>query len=137
MRWLLGCVLLLAFPARARDQSMDGVTAGVLVGGCAALAAYDVYLAGRDARTVSMVVRDTAWKANVVPYLAGALAGHFFLNGRTAENRWQLALATVPVVVLYDLLLHDSGRPVFRHPAIPFAAGLVVGGLLWRQSYSF
>src|SRR5216684_384376 len=124
MRWLL-LALMLASPARAeRSSSADVATAVVLGAAAAGLVAYDVYLATSGARTESMVVRDAAWKANVLPYLGGALAAHLFITRENPSNLWMVGLATVPIVVTYDLLAHDAGRAWWRHPGIAFGAGL-------------
>ncbi|SRR5216684_3117043 len=130
---ILSC--LTAGPARARDESLDGVTAGVLIGVSAGLIVYDVHLALSGNRTESMVVRDAAWRANVLPYMAGALAAHVFLTREKPPNLWMVGLATVPIVVTYDLLCHGAGRVWWRHPALAFGVGFGVGALTWSQAF--
>src|SRR5216684_2121020 len=135
MRWLL-LALMLASPARAeRSSSADVATAVVLGGVAVGLVAYDVYLATSGARTESMVVRDAAWRANVLPYLGGALAAHLFLTREKPPNLWMVGLATVPIVVTYDLLCHGAGRVWWRHPALAFGVGFGVGALTWSQAF--
>ncbi len=116
--------------------------------------AWDVYVGlvrskgGATApRTESMFLAEWARSFNVLPFLCGALVGHWWVQTPYPGPDyalWPVALAAAVCVFVWDLLCYPWGvkgatvrllQPAkwLRYPGLWLAFGVLVGWLFWGQ----
>jgi hypothetical protein len=86
--------------------------------------------------TVSMTMRDLAWKYVSFSALMGVLIGHwFFPSVNPAHHRVGNVLPILIALYLCDLawIKFGSGRMAWRYPGVWFTLGVVIGAKLWAQ----
>ncbi len=107
--------------------------------------AWDVYLGAKRQKTESMFLAEWARSFNVLPFLCGALVGHWFMQSSSPDYAlWPVALALAVCVFAWDLLCYPWGvkgatvtllQPAkwLRYPGLWLALGIPVGHFLWGQ----
>lgn len=122
----------------------DAATAWILGGATAAVIGWDLYLALRHQKTESQHIRDWAWDSNLLPFAAGTVLGHWFLNRKPDEhgggprNSPWIVAGSLGAVAAWDVawaLSRGQRHSWIRHPAIWAGLGIANGGLFWAASW--
>lgn len=107
--------------------------------------AWDVVLGLKRQKTESMWLAEWSRCWNVLPFLAGTLCGHWFMqNPHPNYALWPVALALTLAVLAYDLLCRPWSvkgasvtllEPVkwLRYPGLWLALGIPVGFFFFPQ----
>lgn len=88
--------------------------------------------------TISMTMRDTAWRYNNVAFLSGILFGHWWVNLQNpiADN---VGIVLIPWLVYLGVDIYwnvkDLGNPWYRWPILHALLGILAGALLWGQGH--
>ncbi len=123
-----------------RDERASGgdklrlETTTLMIVAAAVLAGWDIYLAITHRTTESRIITDFAWQHPSAVFLAGALAGHLFLNTPWAGNRlvpW--GFIVLAAVLAYDLTSGGRGPTWTHHPGVWFVVGMGSGAAMWGQ----
>lgn len=112
------------------------LTHWVLIATIVALIAYDAIVATIGQPTESQILRDWGQKRVALPFTAGFLAAHWFMNRNSQwPSGWMLALPIILALVGWDVWWNHKDRPRvwYRWPGLWLLAGLPVGCFLWGQ----
>jgi len=100
---------------------------------------------GEGWATISIVLKDAAMKACVLPFGIGLLSGHWFVlhdlwDRSTWFSGWWLWVAVASALLLVDVLLWGHAREawplwarVVRYPGLWLVVGVVLGFAAWPQ----
>lgn len=98
---------------------------------------YDVITLGKQ-KTLSQIIKDSAWKCTAFPACFGFLIGHWFgsrdFNGPTGFG---YAIPFFGALGIFDILWEktNGSRAFFRHPLIYVVLGIIMGVLVWPQNW--
>lgn len=86
--------------------------------------------------TLSQALRDWGKEFVGLPFCAGLLLGHWFLNHSDLWlSGWMYALPIILGLVAWDIVWNLKPRPLvwYRHPAIYASLGVAGGAIFWGQ----
>jgi len=86
--------------------------------------------------TISMQMRDWAWKWNSIAMLTGVLIGHWFVSIQNPlSHAFGFTMPFFAAYLVFDLVWHykDYSQNWYRWPIIPCLIGIVVGAAFWGQ----
>ena len=123
----------------------DRITIALIAATAVAWIVWDVILGAKRQKTESMWIAEWSRQWNVLPFLLGALIGHWTLQTPAPNYAlWPFAVAAAVAVLAYDLLCHPWSakgstvtllRPArwMRYPGLWTLFGVAMGSLLWGQ----
>lgn len=111
-------------------------TAWGMLGLVVVVIAWDVFLGATHQDTESQIIAETARSWAILPFLLGALIGHWLVNRRDVNYAlWPWALASAGLVLAFDLVTNLVPVHVgwLHYPGIWAAVGIPAGSFLWPQ----
>lgn len=98
--------------------------------------AFDAWLGPNGGPTESQTLAYLGKVSTSVPYLIGALSGHWFFNRVRANYRiWWVGFVILGVLIAFDATwaMAGLGRVWFRWAGIWFLVGIPCGSYFWPQ----
>lgn len=101
------------------------------------LIVYDVFAGKLGQPTESSALRDWGRHFTTLPFTAGFLLSHWFVNTTHLwASGWMLALPILFILSLWDLFWNVEKKdlsPWYRYPGLWAGVGAVCGYLMWAQ----
>lgn len=85
-------------------------------------------------RTISMEMRDWAWKYNSVSYFGGVLFGHWWVNLQSPiafDAKYPLILLAFYIALDLIFYFKNWDSRWYRWPVIHMVIGVTIGALFW------
>ncbi len=113
------------------------ITQIILIAAIVGLIVYDVLAKVFSAPTESSVLRTWGEKYTALPFCAGILLGHWFINHNNLWlSGWMYAAPMIVALVIWDFVWNRKTHVTvwYRYPGLWALIGVPVGAFLWGQS---